>query len=71
MLYLYWYVIPYNLTVLLYCIYALNFDGCKQDTSPYHFNTLLVFCFIFLNCRYILVHEKKKYESMKSYNYIA
>ena len=37
-----------NLTVLLYYIYALTFDGCKRDTSPYHFNTLLVFCFIFL-----------------------
>ena len=34
-----------NLTVLLYCIYALTFDGCKRDTFPYHFNTLLVFLF--------------------------
>ena len=37
-----------NSTVLLHCIYALNFDGCKRNSSPYHFNTLSVFFYIFV-----------------------
>ena len=43
---------PYEFNLLLYCIYAMTFDVYKRDTSPYHFTTLLVCCFIFLNKLY-------------------